>query len=92
MVAQQEHRLDHLLSLLDRPDLLICDELGDLSFSRSGAELPFQVLADCYEQRSRHTPANAAAGQPASGPPPERQRACRPGVGLKVHVLAMPLP
>jgi hypothetical protein len=28
------------------------DELGDLSFSRTGAELLFQVFADRYERRS----------------------------------------
>ena len=32
--------------------LLIVDELGYLSFSRSGAELLFQVFADRYERRS----------------------------------------
>jgi len=34
--AQQQHRLDRLLTQLDRADLLICDELGYLSFSRRG--------------------------------------------------------
>src|SRR5207253_10842574 len=34
--AQQQHRLERLLSQLDRAELLICDELGYLSFSRSG--------------------------------------------------------
>jgi len=50
--AQQQHRLDRLLTALDRLDLLIVDELGYLSFSRSGAELLFQVFADRYERRS----------------------------------------
>ena len=50
--AQQEHRLDRLLTQLDRLDLLIVDELGYLSFSRAGAELLFQVFADRYERRS----------------------------------------
>jgi len=41
-----------LLTQLDRTDLLICDELGYLSFSRTGAELLFQVFADRYERKS----------------------------------------
>jgi DNA replication protein DnaC len=50
--AQKGFRLDRFLKQLDRTDLLICDELGYLSFSRSGAELLFQVFADRYERRS----------------------------------------
>jgi DNA replication protein DnaC len=40
------------LAQLDRTELLICDELGYLSFSRAGAELLFQVFADRYEWAS----------------------------------------
>jgi DNA replication protein DnaC len=50
--AQKKFALDALLKKLDRIDLLIVDELGYLSFSRSGAELLFQVFADRYERRS----------------------------------------
>jgi DNA replication protein DnaC len=50
--AQKQYRLDRLLKQLDKTDLLICDELGYLSFSRPGAELLFQVFADRYERRS----------------------------------------
>jgi DNA replication protein DnaC len=50
--AQQQHRLDRLLASLERIELLIVDELGYLSFSRTGAELLFQVFADRYERRS----------------------------------------
>ena len=35
--AQQQHRLDRMLANLERIDLLIVDELGYLSFNRSGA-------------------------------------------------------
>ena len=45
---------------MDRTDLLICDELGDLSFSRAGAELLFQVFADRYERRSLLITSNRA--------------------------------
>jgi DNA replication protein DnaC len=50
--AQKQYALDRFLKQLDKTDLLICDELGYLSFSRSGAELLFQVFADRYERAS----------------------------------------
>ena len=50
--AQKQYQLERLLTQLDRTELLICDELGYLSFSRSGAELLFQVFADRYERAS----------------------------------------
>jgi len=50
--AQKQYQLDRFLGQLDRLDLLICDELGYLSFSRTGAELLFQVFADRYERSS----------------------------------------
>ena len=61
--AQQQHRLDRLLTALDRLDLLIVDELGYLSFSRSGAELLFQVFADRYERRSLLITSNLPFGE-----------------------------
>jgi DNA replication protein DnaC len=50
--AQKEYRLERFLTGLDKTDLLIVDELGYLSFSRTGAELLFQVFADRYERAS----------------------------------------
>lgn len=50
--AQKAYQLDRFLAQLDKADLLICDELGYLSFSRGGAELLFQVFADRYERSS----------------------------------------
>lgn len=50
--AQQAYALERLQKQLDKTDVLICDELGYLSFSRSGAELLFQVFADRYERSS----------------------------------------
>ena len=38
--------------MLGKIELLIVDELGYLSFTRSGAELLFQVFADRYERGS----------------------------------------
>ena len=61
--AQQEHRLDRLLTQLDRVDLLIVDELGYLSFSRVGAELLFQVFAERYERRSLLVTSNLPFGE-----------------------------
>ena len=50
--AQQQLTLERFQKQLDKLDLLICDELGYLSFRRSGAELLFQVFADRYERAS----------------------------------------
>ena len=61
--AQQQHRLERLLDQLERTDLVICDELGYLSFSRTGAELLFQVFADRYERRSLLITSNLAFGE-----------------------------
>jgi DNA replication protein DnaC len=58
--AQKQYQLDRVLAQLDRIDLLICDELGYLSFSRAGAELLFQVFAERYERRSLLVTSNLA--------------------------------
>jgi DNA replication protein DnaC len=58
--AQKQYQLDRVLNQLDKADLLICDELGYLSFSRAGAELLFQVFADRYERRSLLVTSNLA--------------------------------
>ena len=50
--AQKQYHLERLLTQLDKTDLLICDELGDLSFNRTGAKLLFQLLADRDERAS----------------------------------------
>jgi DNA replication protein DnaC len=61
--AHQQHRLDRLLAQLDRCDPLLVDELGYLSFSRTGAELLFQVFADRYERRSLLVTSNLPFGE-----------------------------
>lgn len=58
--AQKQYQLDRFLTQLDKTDLLICDELGYLSFSRAGAELLFQVFADRYERASLLITSNLA--------------------------------
>ena len=50
--VQKQYQLERFLTQLDKADLLICDELGYLSFTRIGAELLFQVFADRYERKS----------------------------------------
>jgi DNA replication protein DnaC len=58
--AQKRYQLERFLGQLDKTDLLICDELGYLSFSRAGAELLFQVFADRYERKSLMLTSNLA--------------------------------
>ena len=60
--AQKQYTLDRFLGQLDKPDLLICDELGYLSFSRGGAELLFQVFSDRYERSSLLITSNLSFG------------------------------
>jgi DNA replication protein DnaC len=60
--AQKQYQLDRFLEQLHRADVLICDELGYLSFSRVGAELLFQVFADRYERKSLLVTSNLPFG------------------------------
>lgn len=58
--AQKQYQLERLMKQLDRADLLICDELGYLSFSKAGAELLFGVFTERYERRSLLLTSNLA--------------------------------
>jgi len=60
--AQKQYQLDRFLEQLDRADVLVCDELGYLSFSRAGAELLFQVFAERYERKSLLVTSNLPFG------------------------------
>jgi DNA replication protein DnaC len=50
--ARSEKRLGRLIQLYTRYGLLIIDELGYVPFSKEGAELLFQVLAERHERKS----------------------------------------
>jgi DNA replication protein DnaC len=50
--AREERELSRLLKRCAGYDLLIVDELGYVPFSRAGAELLFQVLAERHERTS----------------------------------------
>jgi len=50
--AQKKGELNKLLKQLAKIDLLICDEWGYVPLDRDGSKLLFQVISDCYEQRS----------------------------------------
>jgi len=57
---RKQYQLERFLIQLDKAELLICDELGYLTFSRTGAELLFQVFADRYERGSLLVTSNLA--------------------------------
>lgn len=50
--AQKRGELNKYLKQLSKIDLLICDEWGYVPLDRDGSKLLFQVISDCYEQRS----------------------------------------
>jgi len=50
--AQKKGELNRFLKQLSKMDLLICDEWGYVPLDRDGSKLLFQVISDCYKQRS----------------------------------------
>ena len=50
--AREQRELQRIIKRYSRYDLLILDELGYIPFSKEGAELLFQVLAERYEKGS----------------------------------------
>ncbi len=40
------------MRMIEKTDLLICDEWGYIPFEKEGAQLLFQVISECYERRS----------------------------------------
>jgi len=45
-------KLSTLLKKLNNLDLLICDEWGYVPLAKEGSQLLFQVISECYENRS----------------------------------------
>ena len=52
MECREERRLQRLQKQLQRLHLLILDELGYVPFTKTGAELLFEVISRAYEHQS----------------------------------------
>lgn len=50
--AREDRKLERTLSLLQRQDLLVLDELGYVPFTKAGSELLFEVVSRAYERQS----------------------------------------
>lgn len=61
-----EGMLSRFRNKLRKLDLLILDEVGYVPFNQTGAELLFNVIADCYERQSIVVTTNLEFGQWAS--------------------------
>lgn len=61
--ANQNGSLARLIKQLERLDLLILDELGYIPLHKEGAELLFQVISMCYENKSLVITTNLQFGQ-----------------------------
>lgn len=61
--ANQNGSLSRLLKQIEGLDLLILDELGYIPLHKVGAELLFQVISMCYENRSLVITTNLQFGQ-----------------------------
>lgn len=49
---QKKGEINRFYKQLSKTDLLICDEWGYVPLEQAGSKLLFQVISDCYEQRS----------------------------------------
>lgn len=50
--AQKKGELGKFLKKLYKADLIICDEWGYVPLDKDGSKLLFQIISDCYEQKS----------------------------------------
>jgi DNA replication protein DnaC len=48
----QKGQLNSFLTALKKVELIVIDEIGFITLHKDAAELLFQVVSDCYEQRS----------------------------------------
>jgi DNA replication protein DnaC len=61
--CREERRLQRLQKQLQRIDLLLIDEMGYVPFSKSGAELLFEIISRAYEHHSVMLTTNLAFEQ-----------------------------
>ncbi|WP_164214791.1 IS21-like element helper ATPase IstB [Virgibacillus sp. YIM 98842] len=61
--ANQNGSLPRLIKQLEKLELLILDELGYIPLHKEGAELLFQVISMCYENKSLVITTNLQFGQ-----------------------------
>lgn len=50
--AKRKNEFDIFLRKLDRLDLIIADECGDVPLDKEGSQLLFHVISECYERKS----------------------------------------
>ncbi len=50
--AKKRGALSAFIKQLNKADLLICDEWGYVPLDRTGAQLLFEVISECYEKKS----------------------------------------
>lgn len=61
--VNQNGSLSRFIKQLEKLDLLVLDELGYIPLNKEGAELLFQVISMCYENRSLVITTNLQFGQ-----------------------------
>jgi len=63
IAAEADHSLLKKLSYYQKPDLLVCDEIGYLPLGRQGSNLFFQVISARHENKSTIVTTNLAFAQ-----------------------------
>ncbi|ENH97929.1 transposase (26), partial [Gracilibacillus halophilus YIM-C55.5] len=61
--ANQKGNLPKMMKQIEKLDLLVLDELGYIPLHKEGAELIFQVISMCYENKSLIITTNLQFGQ-----------------------------
>ena len=61
--ANQQGSLVKMMKQVEKLDLLVLDELGYIPLNKEGAELLFQVISMCYENKSIVITTNLQFGQ-----------------------------
>lgn len=61
--ANQKGSLSRFIKQIERLDLLVLDELGYIPLHKEGAELIFQIISMCYENKSLIITTNLQFGQ-----------------------------